>query len=32
VLPGHRRTISEYYDACLPDPSATLIEAFDWNL
>jgi 2-amino-4-hydroxy-6-hydroxymethyldihydropteridine diphosphokinase len=32
VLPGHTRTISEYYEACPADPSATLVEPFDWNL
>ena len=32
LLPGHTKTISEYYEACQPDPSACLIESFDWNL
>ncbi|MDA7645202.1 2-amino-4-hydroxy-6-hydroxymethyldihydropteridine diphosphokinase [bacterium] len=32
VLPGHTKTISEYYKACLTDPSASLVEPFDWKL
>ena len=32
VLPGHTKTISEYYLTCQSDPSAEPVELFSWNL